>query len=63
MQMGRMCAACWPHMIDFPALVHIVATRFDHAASEQISIPPMHPATLEFLNMWLSKQPNAPHVQ
>ncbi|DBA92378.1 TPA: hypothetical protein ACH3X1_015782 [Trebouxia sp. C0004] len=61
-QMGRMCAACWPHMIDFPALVHVVATRFDHAASEQMSITPKHPATPEFLNLWLSKQPNAPHV-
>jgi len=61
-QMGRMCAAAWPHMLDFPALVHVVAARMEKSHSEQMLVAPMQPAVPDFLNHWLSKQPLASGV-
>ncbi len=53
-----MCAACWPHLIDFPALVHVVASRLDsERTNKQVALFPALHDIPDFLGNWLSKQP------
>lgn len=55
--MGRMCAASWPHMLDFPALVHIVASRLDKGhIGEQADLSGAPQGIPDLLSKWLNKQ-------
>ena len=58
-QIGKMCTAAWPHLLDFPALVHVVASQLEASASDSTPLPPMPSGIPDFLHTWLDKQPKA----
>ena len=58
-QIGKVCTAAWPHLLDFPAFVHVVASQLEASSSVSMALPPVPSGIPDFLHTWLDKQPKA----